>query len=273
MTYWEKRELKAAQTLMDNSIEEIEKQLSKQYSATAKRLAHEIEILYREIKAAPDDVLISHRYTYDKYVKMVQKINAELKKLGSKEQILLKDELIKTYTENATRIGKEFGLASSINRKEVEKAVLQTWVGNANFSKRIWTNQAKLSTILQKELVNVIAAGRPTAELTKALAEGMGVGYSNARRLARTEIAHVYNSSTIDRYKEAGVDKVKILTAEDDKVCDQCKEFEGKVFDIDKAPVLPVHPQDRCCYVAVSDRLNKRIAEAKKAIEERKKNK
>lgn len=258
MTYWEKRELKAAEVLMDNAIKDVEKQLSKQYKATAKRLIDQLEILYKEIEAQPQNVSINHRYIYDRYIKMIQNINKELKKLGAEEQIIIKDRLMNLYTDNATRIGKQFGLATSINQRAVEKAVLQTWIGKANFSKRIWNNQAKLATILQKGIVDCIASGRPTDELTKELMDGMHVGYSNASRLARTEVAHVYNSSTIDRYREAGVKQVRVLAAADERTCPICKEHDGKIVDINKVVYgenIPCfHSNCRCCCCAVIEK-------------------
>ena len=84
--------------------------------------------------------------------------------------------------------------------------------------------------------------------------ERFNVSYNNARRLARTEMSHIYNQSTLDKYKQAGVTKVKILTAKHgDHVCDVCESYEGKIYPIDKVPKIPCSDcteQCGCTYMA-----------------------
>jgi hypothetical protein len=47
-----------------------------------------------------------------------------------------------------------------------------------------------------------------------------------------------------------------VLIEDDEKICEDCLALDGKTFDIDKAPTLPIHPNCRCCYVPVVKRNN-----------------
>lgn len=53
------------------------------------------------------------------------------------------------------------------------------------------------------------------------------------------------DEAVVDGYSEAGVKKVRWVTAEDDKVCDVCRERDGKIYPIDKIPPKP-HYRCRC---------------------------
>lgn len=83
--------------------------------------------------------------------------------------------------------------------------------------------------------------------------ERFNVSYNNARRLARTEMAHVYNQSTLDKYKEAGITRVQILETDDAHTCEECRKLNKKIFPINEVPELPIHPNCRGTYLAVID--------------------
>ena len=104
---------------------------------------------------------------------------------------------------------------------------------------------------LQEELVESVATGKSVDRVTKGIMDKLNVSYNNARRLARTELSHTYNQSTLNRYIEAGITDVQILTVEDDHTCEECKAMHKKIFPITDAPLIPIHPNCRCVYQAV----------------------
>lgn len=53
------------------------------------------------------------------------------------------------------------------------------------------------------------------------------------------------DEATIDAYKDAGIQKVKWVTAEDDKVCKVCRKRNGKIYPVGKIPPKP-HYHCRC---------------------------
>lgn len=55
---------------------------------------------------------------------------------------------------------------------------------------------------------------------------------------------------TVNAYKDAGIPKVRWITMEDDRVCEECDALDGKVFRIDRIPPRP-HYGCRCWIEAV----------------------
>lgn len=105
-------------------------------------------------------------------------------------------------------------------------------------------------------MMDIITTGKSYKQLSAALANDMGVGYRQAERLIRTESARVAIQSSLDTYSEVGVDKVKVITAHDDRVCsEECEEHKGKIIPIREVEigvnVPPFHPNCRCDIVAV----------------------
>lgn len=71
-------------------------------------------------------------------------------------------------------------------------------------------------------------------------------------RIARTELITAYNKAAIDEYKESGlVEQVKWITAEDDRVDEECSLNENKTVKIGENfpsghDQPPIHPNCRC---------------------------
>ena len=72
-----------------------------------------------------------------------------------------------------------------------------------------------------------------------------------SRIIARTEIIRAHHLATINTYREARIEGVKVKaewsTAGDDRVCPDCADMEGRVFTLDEiSTLIPLHPQCRC---------------------------
>lgn len=72
-----------------------------------------------------------------------------------------------------------------------------------------------------------------------------------ARTLARTEVIRAHHVATIQEYRNAGTVGVRLraefATAGDYRVCRECLDKEGRVYELDEAEaVIPVHPNCRC---------------------------
>lgn len=105
-------------------------------------------------------------------------------------------------------------------------------------------------------MVDIITTGKSYKEISLALSKDLGVKYHEAQRLIRTEMARTAVESTIHRYTEMGIDKVKVITAHDDAVCgEECEEHEGQIIPLLQCEVgvnvPPFHPNCRCDIVAV----------------------
>ena len=60
----------------------------------------------------------------------------------------------------------------------------------------------------------------------------------------------VTDEATLKAYRDAGVKKVKWITAGDEKVCETCRERNGKVYSINAIPPKP-HKHCRCVFEPV----------------------
>lgn len=62
----------------------------------------------------------------------------------------------------------------------------------------------------------------------------------------------VTDEAALKAWKDSGIKKVRWVTERDEKVCDDCRPMDGKIFDIDKAPGKK-HINCRCHYEPVRE--------------------
>lgn len=62
----------------------------------------------------------------------------------------------------------------------------------------------------------------------------------------------VTDEATLKAYLDAGVKRVRWVTAGDEKVCETCRERNGKVYSINSIP--PKHRRCRCHYLPVNNK-------------------
>jgi SPP1 gp7 family putative phage head morphogenesis protein len=122
------------------------------------------------------------------------------------------------------------------------------------------TDEMAKKTIQQ--LTEGIQRGEGVPQLTKRISEVADIGYARAETIARRETMNAVNQGAIDRYKQAGFTQLEWLAALDERTCTRAIEWMGKtyagcgglngqVFDIDKFPQLPAHPNCRCTSIPV----------------------
>lgn len=70
--------------------------------------------------------------------------------------------------------------------------------------------------------------------------------------LSSTYADIVTDESTLKAYRDAGVKKVRWVTAGDERVCETCRERDGKVYTINAIP--PKHRRCRCHYLPVNNK-------------------
>jgi SPP1 gp7 family putative phage head morphogenesis protein len=82
----------------------------------------------------------------------------------------------------------------------------------------------------------------------------MGVEFSHAQRLVRTEMNRILNQATLDGIKQAGGSTYEFLAIEDSRTCKRCQKLNHKRFKLkDKKVGLnfpPIHPRCRCTIMA-----------------------
>lgn len=96
---------------------------------------------------------------------------------------------------------------------------------------------------------------RQLLELPLTPIEGSNISVrQRAEMIARTEHARALDNGTLQAYHEMGVTEVDVITAGDDLVCEDCLDAEASNPHpiSDAAELLPMHPNCRCAYAAVT---------------------
>lgn len=123
-------------------------------------------------------------------------------------------------------------------------------VYSRNFSS-LKSGLAQYENTLSQELALGLAEGRNPREMARSLEEKTDVSRDKCLVTARTETIRAFHVATINTYRQAGVEGVKMqaewLATDDDRVCPKCEELQGKVFTLDEIePMIPAHPNCRC---------------------------
>lgn len=206
---------------------------------TLKAIDRDMALLYSDIAAVAQEHAIYARIAGDiKAHKLLgidvilglsegEAINAE----STNFQISLAFNLIQ---EEAVAYGKEYGKllenegASIIDGKKVP------WL--KDLVKTTRTDVADTINIGLKE-------GKSMPKISRELKEIMSKDI-NTMRIARTEVARIQSSGSVDRYKANNVKKMKWLCGGDP--CEICQTYCNRIFDINEVPEIPVHPNCTC---------------------------
>jgi SPP1 gp7 family putative phage head morphogenesis protein len=155
------------------------------------------------------------------------------------------------------------GFAYSFNTlddRKVRLAVTQKWQGS-NFSNRIWADKARLIDTLNTAIPQGVALGQNPRKVAQTIAKSMNTRYSNAERLARTEMNNICNQATKQMYEETPeiTEKYKFVATLDARTSDLCSSTDNKVFDVKEAEVginyPPMHPNCRSTTVPYFEEL------------------
>jgi SPP1 gp7 family putative phage head morphogenesis protein len=254
--YWLKRQAKIQEELNNKTIKQTEKQLIKYYANAARKVIKDFEETYNKLLATvgegkeptPADL-----YKLDKYWAMQAQLRQELNKLGEKEVSLLTKNFELHFFEvyySLTVEGSE--LFSTVDNALVNQMINSSWcLDGKNFSQRIWDNTERLAQTLNDNLIHCVATGKKPTELIHLLEERFGVSYNRANMLVRTEIAHIQSEAAKKRYADYGVEFVEFSAIHDDRTCEKCKELDGKIYPVNAAPAVPIHPNGRCAILPV----------------------
>ena len=255
--YWNTREIKARERLLDKHIYDSEKALAKQYQRMEKSIQQQAESLYHEIleKAGTDKATVSDLYTFNKYYDLLADLKKKLNKLNMTSNLIIDSNLTSMYKQNYKLIGKQIGLVTKVDPKRVEKVTDNIWVGGVDWKTRLLKNNANVVQKVEDGLVDCVATGASSERLTKTLMNAFGAGFNDASRLVRTELNYVQNQSTKDKYEDAGIEEYNFLAELDERTCDVCWKLDFKRFRLDEAVVgenyPPIHPNCRCTVLAV----------------------
>lgn len=250
--YWEAR-IADGTWKTYNSLEEKNRELLEFYVDASEQVKKELYLIAE--KYSKDGVLsLSDMHKQNRLTALNKKFEDIIEDLGHKTEKSAKknmqDGFKAVYENTAVSMGdKDFSMP---NKKLMEKLLQEPWRGDS-FSGRLWKNQKKLATGLNDLLLTGLQQGKTATEIAVSLHNFMGQGFNECHRLVRTETMHYLNDATMQRYKDAGIKYVQIWVAEDERTCDKCSKYHGKIYPIDKCPHVPLHPNCRCTIIPVTD--------------------
>lgn len=134
------------------------------------------------------------------------------------------------------------------NESAVNTAILNRY-DKRNFSKSLYAHCTNFSEDLRSNLVTGLITGENLDRMAGRIHRRMGVAYSAAKTLVRTETAYIYEKSTMAGYSECGIEWYEFLATLDYRTSDICQKMDGKHFRVkDAVPgenFPPMHPNCR----------------------------
>lgn len=91
--------------------------------------------------------------------------------------------------------------------------------------------------------------GYQPGSLAEALSGLFDEYKSQAATIARTEMSKIRNEAALERYRQAGIERVEWTGG--DSPCDDCDPMVGETFPIDDCPPIPLHPNCECGWIPV----------------------
>ena len=251
--YWEKRIADKTTWRLYNTLEEKNRALLEMYQDATREINSAIYELGEKL-SKNGQIKRSELYKYNHLKNLQAKMNSILKTLGGTIEDFAAGNMENAFKENYGDILKSLGKKGFDlpNKKLMEALLKKPWFGG-NFSDRLWGNTEKLAQILNSELRQGLQQGKTTTEVAAKIAALMQSSFNSAHRLVRTETMHYLNQSSLEAYKAGGVQFVQFWAAMDERTCPSCGALHGKIYAIDKVPVLPLHAHCRCTYLPVTD--------------------
>lgn len=134
------------------------------------------------------------------------------------------------------------------NEAAIDKAILNQYQ-RQNFSRTLYRHCDNFSKDLRENLVVGMIRGESLDKMASRIKKRMGVAYSAAKTLVRTETAYVYEQATMDAYGQCEIEWYEYLATLDNKTSDVCRGLDGKHFKVkDAMPgknCPPMHPNCR----------------------------
>lgn len=177
----------------------------------------------------------------------------------------LEDVAKVSQATTALRFKKTLDVAfDKIASRKITKILSSDWVGNMNWSERLWKDRELVGKKVSEILETGIPQGKSMQEMSRELADATGQQFNNAFRLIRTEAAHVDGEVLLDSFRQAkeelGYTHYIYDAFLDDRTSKICRELNGKRFPIDEAEIgvnyIPMHPSCRStCVLDESSRI------------------
>lgn len=253
LPYWKER-VTLYQLYTDSYIDVLEREYQKLCYDMYQKILNDYDILNfnNYIKQQKGEQLTrTELYRTKRWQMLYQQMELHTKKYVDGAIKETQKALMLNYKEVSNAIKGPAEMFFQMDERKLKTLVNEVWCAdNKSWSQRIWKNTDRLKYVLKEQLAEGIIKGEHSSKIAKRIQEAMNASYSNAKRLASTELAHIETIASQDRYKEYGIEEWKILATHDEKTCPICSSRDGEQHSINEAPV-PLHPRCRCTMIPV----------------------
>lgn len=182
-----------------------------------------------------NDVMAMDRATIEKEYKKMSKLIIDISKGEAASQEKIIEELLSTVVkETFSFYNYNKGL------KDVKKIIKDNFKGK-HFSERVWSNENEVTKHLNKKVQDFLKGKVNVNQIRKDIEKTFNTSAYNSKRLVETEVSRCEDDAFKRFCIETGVKKVKRNEILDNRICEECKAIDGKIFDLDKAPGI-IHP-------------------------------
>jgi SPP1 gp7 family putative phage head morphogenesis protein len=137
---------------------------------------------------------------------------------------------------------KENTLDDIINKKVDEKL----------WSDRLWTNKNEIAKDLRSEIRDFLNGKITVNEIEDRIKKKYNTNAHETKRLVQDNVARVQESVNEQWREDNAIKYVLYMATLCSNTCADCRQYDGKPFEVDKKPVLlPQHPFCRCTYVNI----------------------
>ena len=237
---------------IDKATQKQIKTILRRYKYSQEKAINEISAMILDNISGDGKILLSPNLVAE----VRQSVTNNLNDLSNYQIDFVTDVVEDCYTTAVQKTAKLIGFKTDwkLVRQEMIDRAVNTPINGKIFSNRIWDNTNKLANRIYDDVIDCVKNGEQPKRIIKKIKDDYGVSAYQAKRLVNTEVAKVVNAAQMDIYRDSGVvEKVLYTATLEDNTCDTCADLDGKVFDLDKAPNLPIHPMCRCCLVPVVD--------------------
>ena len=177
----------------------------------------------------------------------------------------LKDVAKVSQATTALRFKKTLDVAfDKIASRKLEKILSSDWVGNMNWSERLWKDRDLVGKKVTEILEEGIPQGKSMQSMARELKGATNSSFNDAFRLIRTESAHVDGEVLLESFKQAqkelGYEYYIYDAMIDNRTSDICKDLDGKRFKISEAVIgvnfCPAHCNCRSTCVLDESSIN-----------------
>ncbi|SCJ49126.1 NAD(+)--arginine ADP-ribosyltransferase EFV [uncultured Clostridium sp.] len=189
--------------------------------------------------------------------KLYAEISISFEKQIDIENKLISDALFKNTQDNYYRKLFVLSLGTKINVKKINDSKINDIVNDVvegeTWSERLLKNKNALKIVLKKDIKNFLDGYISVNEIKNKIESRFNTNAYESKRLVESEIARCQSNVNDYVAEKYDIRKQLFMATLDNKTSKKCRNFDGKIFDVDdpNKPMPPLHPFCRSCLVNI----------------------